>query len=180
MGGSTAQQGQDNLLQLMDQATQMRRQGDVLQALSIFRNLKDTPSFKHIAYAWQQYALCLVQIGQSDQALREFKELAKSYKEKTLIRAHILLHTAEVSIASGDYGQVEKYLAEAKEIFDQQGEFFYVGIIKQLEGSVAHRQEQLDIAIQLISEGTRMTETYRLPSPIDTFQRTPALIGSSS
>jgi tetratricopeptide (TPR) repeat protein len=177
-----AQQGahQDSLLQLMDQATQMRRQGDVFQALTTFRGLKDTPSFKYIGYAWQQYALCLVQIGQTDQALSEFKELAKSYKEKTLIRAHILLHTAQISIALSEYGSVEKFLAEAKEIFAEQGEFFYVGIIKQLEGNMAQHQEKVDEALQLIAEGSRMTETYRITSPIDLTTRSQSQLISAA
>ena len=164
VGGTRTQPSQDSLLQLMDQATQMRRQGDVLQALATFRGLKDTSSFKYIGYAWQQYALCLVQIGQTDQALKEFKELAKSYREKTLIRAHILLHTAQISIALSDYQGVDKFLAEAKEIFAEQGEFFYVGIIKQLEGNLAQHQQDVNQALQLIAEGSRMTETYRIMS----------------
>lgn len=162
----TAQQGaqQDAQLQMMDTATQLRHQGDNLQAMDIFRNLKESTSFKHRAYAWQQYALCQVQIGQLDVALREFKELIKNYKESNLIRARILLHAAQVSVALAEYGQIEKYLAEAKVIFDEQGEFFYLGIVKQIEAAVAQRQENFDTALSLIADGTRITEIYRITS----------------
>lgn len=157
-------QQQDALLQLLDSAKQFKNQGDTIQALAIFQTLKDEKSFKHQAYAWQQYAACLGEIGQINESLKEFQLLNKSYTEQTLIRAHNLRLAAMVSIAMSNYASAAACLDEAKAIFDEHGEFFYIGIIKQLEAAMALKQQEAELAIEKLRDGTRIAEIHRITS----------------
>lgn len=170
----------DKAITLMDMAKTARRT-DPQRAIGLFRSLKQI-DFRYRDYCWQQLAATLQEVGRWEEAQREFKELTTKNKTKNSFRAYNLRHLSECQIALGRFEGIEAMLDEAQQIFEEELDFFNLGLIVQLKGLVAANRGDLERAIEKIEQGSHMAETHRIqPETIEAVSRVvqPALAGIS-
>jgi tetratricopeptide (TPR) repeat protein len=148
---------------LLRSAVATRARGDVEKAIGVFQALMDM-EFPYRDIAWQQYAICLQETRQYEQAEQELVAWLQQYTDRTVPRAYSLRHLAEVLNVQGRIQEAEKFIQEAIEIFEANREFFNLGMMFQLKAALETRHGDLPRALERLEEGREMIEAYQSTS----------------
>jgi tetratricopeptide (TPR) repeat protein len=157
----------DAPLELMDQAQRFLNEGQLTQAIGIFRALKDDKSFERRYYAWQQYAIAQVRAGQYDQALNELTKLEKDPEIRKPARSHFRAITlrlmADIAIMLGQDSKAQGWLDEAQTIFEETLDNYQLAFVLQDKATLLVSKDP-QAAMEKLQRGLEMETTYRVPT----------------
>jgi len=145
---------------LLGAAYKSLREGRNQTAVQLFGGIAKVNDFSYWGQAAYGEAIALARCGKLPEASKKFESLKDKYTDRIVLRANILRGYAETKITLGQFDvDVDGALEEAAQIYKEQGMLPLLGAVIHLQGIVAVRKGEIELAIQNFDWATMFGDT---------------------